>query len=81
MTLQRSGDIKLYRNSKWWRYTVIQIPAVKYGRIALVLLAAANVTCLVKFINKPISPQPGRGCDGAAAPVGWGESRSNRGLF
>lgn len=49
--------------------------------IALVLLAATNVTHLVKFINKPISPQPGRVCDGDAAPVGWGESWSNRGLF
>ena len=52
--------------------------------IALVLLAAANVTHLIKFINKPISPQPGRVCDGDAAPaarVGWGESWSDRGLF
>lgn len=41
--------------------------------IALVLLAAANVTHLVKFINKPISPppppKPGRVCDGDALPA------------
>lgn len=52
--------------------------------IALALLAAANVTHLVKFINKPISPQPGRvraGDTVPAARVGRGESRSNRGLF
>ena len=49
--------------------------------IALVLLAAANVTHLVKFINKPISPRPGRVCDGDVAPAGWGESWSNQGIL
>lgn len=49
--------------------------------IARLLLAAASVTHLVKFINKPISPQPGRVCNGDAAPVGRGESWSTLGLF
>lgn len=56
--------------------------------IALVLLAAANVTHLVKFINKPISPpRPPQAWQGlrwrrsSRCTCEPGESWSNRGLF